>query len=45
MKIRLRMHGFSRVRVYGSGGMTRFLGERVPVRRLYGSYLVSAVKW
>ena len=45
MKIRLRMHGFSAVRVYGSGGMTRFLGQHAPVRRLYGSYLVSARKW
>lgn len=45
LRIRLRMHGFSRVRVFGSGGMTRYLGEHLPVRSLYGSYLISALKW
>lgn len=45
LRTRLRMHGFSQVRVHGSGGMTRFLGQHVPVRSLYGSYLISARKW
>jgi SAM-dependent methyltransferase len=45
LRLRLRMHGFSHVRVHGSGGVVRYLGEHVPVRRLYGSYLVSARKW
>jgi ubiquinone/menaquinone biosynthesis C-methylase UbiE len=45
IRIRLRMHGFSRVRFYGSGKATRMVGERFPWLSFYGSYLVVADKW
>jgi ubiquinone/menaquinone biosynthesis C-methylase UbiE len=42
--LRLEMHGFARIRVRGSGRMSRKLGQRFPVRSAYGSYLVRADK-
>ena len=42
---RLRMVGFSRVRVYGSGRVSRFVGQRFPILSLYGSYLIRGDKW
>jgi ubiquinone/menaquinone biosynthesis C-methylase UbiE len=42
---RLRMIGFSKVRVYGSGRVSRFVGQRFPVLSLYGSYLIRGDKW
>jgi len=44
LKHRLLMHGFSRVRVLGSGKMTRYIGSRFPLLNLYGSYLITARK-
>jgi hypothetical protein len=38
------MHGFSHVRVLGSGRISRKLGEHVPVLSVYGSYLITADK-
>ncbi|NBV87123.1 MAG: class I SAM-dependent methyltransferase, partial [Verrucomicrobia bacterium] len=37
--LRLRMAGFSRVRVYGSGRSLRYLPERFPLKQLFGSLL------
>jgi ubiquinone/menaquinone biosynthesis C-methylase UbiE len=45
LKTRLRMHGFSRVRIFGSGHMSRYLGYYFPVRMLYGSYLITCDKY
>ncbi len=45
LKNRLRMHGFSRVRIYGSGKMSRYLGYHFPIRALYGSYLITSDKY
>lgn len=45
LRFRLRAVGFSRVKVYGSGRMTRYLGQRFPLLAVYGSYLVRAEKW
>jgi ubiquinone/menaquinone biosynthesis C-methylase UbiE len=45
LRFRLRMVGFSSVKIYGSGRMTRYIGQRFPWRSLYGSYLVRADKW
>jgi len=45
LQLRLRMHGFSSVRLYGSGKVSRYLGYNFPVLSLYGSYLVQADKW
>lgn len=44
LRTRLRMHGFSHVRVLGSGRISRKLGEHVPVLSVYGSYLITADK-
>jgi ubiquinone/menaquinone biosynthesis C-methylase UbiE len=44
LRARLMMHGFKRVKIMGSGRISRHIGERVPVLRLYGSYLVRADK-
>ncbi|WP_299414884.1 class I SAM-dependent methyltransferase [Acaryochloris sp. IP29b_bin.148] len=45
LKSRLMMHGFSNVRIFGSGKVSRYLGSRFPFRFLYGSYLVAADKY
>jgi SAM-dependent methyltransferase len=42
---RLKMHGFSHVRVLGSGRLTRRIGAHVPVLPLYGSYLIRGDKF
>lgn len=44
LKHRLLMHGFSRVRIIGSGKMTRYIGSRFPLLNVYGSYLITAKK-
>lgn len=43
LKLKLRMSGFSRVRIYGSGKVTRYVGTRLPLF-IYGSYLAIADK-
>lgn len=45
LKLRVRMHGFSRVKIRGSGKVSRYLGVHFPVRAVYGSYLLQADKW
>jgi len=44
LSLRLKMHGFSGIKVYGSGKMTRYLGCHFPILAMYGSYLVLADK-
>jgi len=44
LKLKLRMAGFSRIRVYGSGKVSRYLGSRFPLF-LYGSYLAIRDKF
>ena len=44
LKLKLRMSGFSRVRVYGSGKVSRYLSSRFPLF-LYGSYLATGDKF
>jgi ubiquinone/menaquinone biosynthesis C-methylase UbiE len=44
LKDRLALHGFSRVKVYGSGKVSRYLGYYVPAMMLYGSYLIVGDK-
>jgi hypothetical protein len=39
------MTGFSKVKVYGSGRVSMFVGQRFPVLALYGSYLIRGDKW
>lgn len=44
LKNRLMETGFSGVKIYGSGRVSRFLGTRGPLF-IYGSYLIRAKKW
>ncbi len=44
LKKRLKMHGFSRVKVFGSGKASRHIGYYFPFRNLYGSYLIVGDK-
>jgi hypothetical protein len=41
---RLEDIGFSRIKVRGSGLVSKVIGEHVPLRALYGSYFVKAIK-
>ena len=45
LKMKMRMAGSSRVRVYGSGKVTRYLGCRFPLLGVYGSYLIMGDKF
>lgn len=45
LKSRLMMHGFSKIGVYGSGKVSRYLGSHFPFKFLYGSYLIVANKY
>lgn len=42
---RLRMSGFSKIKIFGSGKVSRYFGQRFPLRSIYGSYLVRGDKW
>lgn len=44
LKLRLRMSGFSRVTLCGSGKSTRFIGSKIPLLNLYGSFLIHGDK-
>lgn len=44
LRLKLRMAGFSRVRILGSGKVTRYLGSRFPLF-VYGSYLAMGDKF
>jgi ubiquinone/menaquinone biosynthesis C-methylase UbiE len=45
LRRRMRAVGYSRVRIFGSGRMTRYVGQRFPLLLAYGSYLVRGDKW
>jgi ubiquinone/menaquinone biosynthesis C-methylase UbiE len=45
LQLRLQMHGFSGVKIYGSGKVSRYFGWHFPLMTAYGSYLVLANKW
>lgn len=44
LKHRLKMHGFSNIKIVGSGRATRHFGEWMPWLSVYGSYLIIASK-
>jgi ubiquinone/menaquinone biosynthesis C-methylase UbiE len=44
LKLKLKMIGYSRTRVYGSGKVTRYLGYQFPILHIYGSYLAMGDK-
>jgi len=45
LRFRLQMHGFSGVKIYGSGKVSQYLGWHFPLMLMYGSYLVVANKY
>jgi SAM-dependent methyltransferase len=45
LKIKLKMMGFSGVKVFGSGKVTWYLGDRFPFLSIYGSYLAIGNKF
>ncbi|NET66962.1 MAG: class I SAM-dependent methyltransferase [Moorea sp. SIO1G6] len=45
LRLRLQMHGFSGVKLYGSGRVSQYLGWHFPLMSMYGSYLVVANKY
>jgi 2-polyprenyl-3-methyl-5-hydroxy-6-metoxy-1,4-benzoquinol methylase len=45
LRMQLLIGGFSRIRMYGSGKTSRYLGSRFPLLSAYGSYLAVADKW
>lgn len=45
LKARLMAVGFTKVRVHGTGKVSSYVGTRVPLLGIYGSYMISAVKW
>jgi len=44
LKTRLMLHGFSNVKIIGSGKATRYFGEWMPFLSVYGSYLIVGKK-
>jgi ubiquinone/menaquinone biosynthesis C-methylase UbiE len=45
LRSRLQMHGFSGIKLYGSGKASQYFGWHFPWLSLYGSYLVVADKY
>ncbi|WP_204102426.1 MULTISPECIES: class I SAM-dependent methyltransferase [Spirulina sp. CCY15215] len=45
LKLRLQMHGFSGVKILGSGKLSRYLGYYFPLKFVYGSYLIFGDKY
>jgi SAM-dependent methyltransferase len=45
LRRRLAAVGFSAITIRGSGRVSSILGERIPLRAVYGSYLAYASKW
>lgn len=45
LKQRLRMTGFSSIKIVGSGKVTRYLGDKFPFFQIYGSYLAMGDKF
>ena len=44
LKMRLKLAGFNRVKVVGSGKVSRYLGYHFPLLSIYGSYLAIGEK-
>ncbi len=44
LRARLIQHGFSKVRLFGSGKATNYFGDHIPYLSVYGSYLIKAIK-
>jgi ubiquinone/menaquinone biosynthesis C-methylase UbiE len=44
LQLELKMAGFSKIRVLGSGKVSRYIGYRFPFLFIYGSYLILGYK-
>lgn len=44
LKNKLEESGFNNINIFGSGKMSRYLGEKFPFLAFYGSYLITAIK-
>ena len=44
LKNKLEQSGFDNIKIFGSGKMSRYLGEKFPFLAFYGSYLIKAIK-
>lgn len=44
LKLQLQMIGFSKIKIYGSGRVSKYLGTRFPFLSLYGSYMAIGGK-
>lgn len=42
---RMRLVGFSRISVFGSGRVSSYVGQNFPFLSIYGSYLIQGDKW
>jgi hypothetical protein len=45
MRRKLEDASFSNIRIFGSGRLTRTLGQHFPLLSAYGSYLAMGDKW
>lgn len=45
LAIKLKMSGFSNVKIQGSGKVSNYLGYHIPFINIYGSYLISGDKF
>jgi ubiquinone/menaquinone biosynthesis C-methylase UbiE len=43
--VRMAMHGFSNVRIFGSGRVSKYVGRHFPVLSVYGSYMICGDKY
>jgi ubiquinone/menaquinone biosynthesis C-methylase UbiE len=43
--VRMAMHGFSNVRTFGSGRVSKYIGCHCPVLSVYGSYMICGDKY
>ena len=45
LAFRMRLIGFSRISIFGTGRVSSYLGQRFPWLSVYGSYLIQGDKW
>lgn len=45
LRERMKMHGFSRIRILGSGKASLLCGMRFPILSVYGSYMIIGSKY
>jgi ubiquinone/menaquinone biosynthesis C-methylase UbiE len=45
LAFRMKMHGFANVRICGSGRVSKYIGQHIPILALYGSYIAYGDKY